>query len=158
MLMVDEPEAAKCLLNRIVDFEMEYYRRLLEAGQGKIDIIRPHDDYGTQISLLFSVDMWREFFRENTKQLTELTHKYNAFYQQHSCGAVRPIIPELINCGVDVLEPLQKVEGAGTTKSLSGIWRKNRIPRRNRHPESSAKRHAGAGSKRSGSLHQFPSP
>lgn len=111
MLMIDEPEAAKCLLNRMVDFELEYYRRLLEAGQGKIDIIRPHDDYGTQISLLFSVDMWREFFRENTKRLTALTHKYNAFYQQHSCGAVRPIIPELIDCGVDVLEPLQKVEG-----------------------------------------------
>lgn len=89
MLMMDDPEAAKCLLNRMVDFETEYYRRLLEAGQGKIDIIRPHDDYGTQISLLFSVDMWREFFRENTKRLTELTHKYNALLSAAflRCGA-----------------------------------------------------------------------
>ncbi len=111
MLMVDEPEAAKRLLERMVDFELEYYKRILEAGEGRIDIIRPHDDYGTQISLLFSVDMWKEFFMENTKKLTALAHKYGAFYQQHSCGAVRPIIPYLIDCNVDVLEPLQKVEG-----------------------------------------------
>ena len=41
----------------------------------------------------------------------ELAHRYGAFYQQHSCGAVGPIIPELIECGVDSLEPLQKVVG-----------------------------------------------
>ena len=111
MLMVDEPEAAKRILDRMVEFELEFYRRIFEAGEGKIDILRPHDDYGTQISLLFSVEMWREFFRENTRKLADLAHRYGAFYQQHSCGAVRPLIPELIACGVDVLEPLQKVKG-----------------------------------------------
>ena len=111
MLMIDSPEVAKRILERMLEFELEYYRRILEAGNGLIDIIRPHDDYGTQISLLFSVDMWREFFMENTKKLTALAHRYNAFYQQHSCGAVRPLIPDFIDCGVDVLEPLQKVKG-----------------------------------------------
>ena len=81
------------------------------AADGQIDFIRPHDDYGTQISMLFSMDMWREFFKENTKRLVNLAHKYGAFYQQHSCGAIAPLIPELIDCGVDVLEPLQKVPG-----------------------------------------------
>lgn len=111
ILMIEEPEVAKRILERMIEFELEYYRRILEAGQGRIDIIRPHDDYGTQISLLFSVDMWREFFMENTKKLTSLAHQYGAFYQQHSCGAVRPLIPELIACNVDVLEPIQKVKG-----------------------------------------------
>lgn len=111
MLMVDEPEVAKAILDRMVDFELEYYRRCFEAAPGKIDILRPHDDYGTQISMLFSAPMWREFFRENTKRLTELAHRYGAFYQQHSCGAVGELIPEFIECGVDVLEPLQKVRG-----------------------------------------------
>lgn len=111
MLMLDEPEAAHYLLDRMVEFELEYYRRCFEAAEGRIDILRPHDDYGTQISLLFSIDMWREFYQENTKKLVELAHKYNAFYQQHSCGAVAPLIPEFIACGVDVLEPIQKVPG-----------------------------------------------
>lgn len=111
LLMMDEPEAAQYLLDRISDFELEYYRRIFEAGKGRVDILRPHDDYGTQISLLFSVDTWKTFYKENTRKLVELAHKYGVFYQQHSCGAVRPLIPEFIDCGVDVLEPLQKVTG-----------------------------------------------
>lgn len=111
ILMIQEPEVAHRILDRMVEFELEYYRRIFEAAEGRIDILRPHDDYGTQISLLFSVDMWREFYFENTKKLTALAHKYGAYYQQHSCGAVRPIIPELIACEVDVLEPIQKVVG-----------------------------------------------
>lgn len=109
--MACEPEFAHKIYDKMVEFELEYYERLLIAADGQIDIIRPHDDYGTQISLLFSIDMWRDYFKENTKKLVNLCHKYGAFYQQHSCGAVRGIIPELIDCGVDVLEPLQKVNG-----------------------------------------------
>lgn len=109
--MAINPEFAHKIYDKMVEFELEYYERILQAANGQIDIIRPHDDYGTQISLLFSVDMWREYFKDNTKKLVDLTHEYGAFYQQHSCGAVRDIIPELIDCGVDVLEPLQKVNG-----------------------------------------------
>lgn len=111
MDMILNPEFAHRIFDRLVEFELEYYERILIAGDGQIDILRPHDDYGTQISLLFSMDMWRDYFEENTRKLVKLAHKYGAFYQQHSCGAVRPIIPALIDCGVDILEPLQKVKG-----------------------------------------------
>lgn len=111
VLMLEEPEVAQRILDRMVEFELEYYRRCFEAGQGKVDVLRTHDDYGTQISMLFSLDMWREFFKENTRKLVELTHSYGAFFQQHSCGAVEPVIEDLIECGVDALEPLQKVKG-----------------------------------------------
>ncbi|MFI3169611.1 MAG: uroporphyrinogen decarboxylase family protein [Faecalibacterium sp.] len=110
ILMMEEPEVAHEILDRMVAFELEYYERCLIAGGGKIDILRPHDDYGTQISLLFSTSMWEEFFAENTKKLVELTHRYGAFYMQHSCGAVGPIIPGLVACGIDALEPIQKVK------------------------------------------------
>lgn len=111
LLMVDYPDTAQYILDQMVNFELEYYRRCFEAAEGQLDILRPHDDYGTQISLLFSPEMWRDFFAENTKKLTRLAHQYGAFYQQHSCGSVSPIISDLIDCGVDVLEPLQKVKG-----------------------------------------------
>ncbi len=111
ILMCEEPEVAQRILDKMVEFEYEYYKRCFEAGEGKVDILRTHDDYGTQISLLFSIDMWREFFKENTKKLVELSHSYGAFFQQHSCGAVSPVIEDLIDCGVDSLEPIQKVEG-----------------------------------------------
>lgn len=109
--MAEEPELIKAMLDRFMDFSIELYTRMFEAGEGRIDLLRPCDDYGTQISLLFSPGMWREFFMDNTKRLVDLAHKYNCFYLQHSCGAVRPIIPLLIECGVDVLEPVQKVRG-----------------------------------------------
>ena len=109
--MILEPDVAHALYDRYVQFELEYYERILIAGDGQIDILRPHDDYGTQQGLLFSVPMWEDYFLENTRKLTELAHRYGAFYQQHSCGAVREIIPSLIKAGVDILEPLQKVNG-----------------------------------------------
>jgi len=109
--MILESDVAHALYDRFVQFELEYYERIFMAADGQADILRPHDDYGTQISMLFSVPMWKEFFEENTKKLVKLAHKYNAFYQQHSCGAIRDIIPSLIECGVDILEPIQKVKG-----------------------------------------------
>ncbi len=111
ILMLDEPEVAKAIFDGMVNFELEHYRRCFEAGGGNVDILRVHDDYGTQISMLFNIDMWREFFKENTKKFAALAHEYNAFFMQHSCGAVAPIIPELIECKVDALEPIQKVAG-----------------------------------------------
>jgi len=109
--MAINPEFARKIYDKMVEFELEYYERIFIAADGQIDILRPHDDYGTQISMLFSVDMWRDFFKENTEKLASLAHKYGAFYQQHSCGAIRQVIPDLILCGVDVIEPVQKVKG-----------------------------------------------
>lgn len=109
--MVLEEDVAHALFDRFVQFELEYYERILMAADGQIDILRPHDDYGTQQNLLFSVQMFDVYFAENTKKLVNLAHKYNCFYQQHSCGAVHDLIPSLIGCGVDILEPLQKVQG-----------------------------------------------
>lgn len=111
MDMLLEPELAKAIFRKFSEFEVEYYGRMMEACDGQFDILRVCDDYGTQNSMLFSREMWDEFFAENTKKLTVLSHKHGGYYMQHSCGAVRPIIPNLIECGVDILNPLQKVVG-----------------------------------------------
>ncbi len=107
MDMVLNPDLAMALFNGLVDYEYEYYKRILEAGKGKIDILRIFDDYGTQNSLQFSVGMWRQFFAENTKRLVDLAHFYGARFMQHSCGYIVPLVPEFITCGVDILDPIQ---------------------------------------------------
>ncbi|MFI3206234.1 MAG: uroporphyrinogen decarboxylase family protein [Clostridia bacterium] len=109
MLMASEPEVAQAIFDGMLEFELEYYKRCFIAGNGKIDILRTHDDFGTQISMLFSEEMWVKFFKNNIKKLCDLSHKYNAFFMQHSCGAVGPLIPHFIDCGVDALDPIQKV-------------------------------------------------
>lgn len=109
--MYEEPELIKAMLDRYCKASYEMYERMYEAANGKVDIIRCCDDYGTQISTLFSTDMWNEFFAKNTKMFVDQAHRHGAYYMQHSCGAIRNIIPSLIACGVDAIEPIQKVQG-----------------------------------------------
>ncbi len=116
MLMIEDPELLHGMLDRYSQFYMEMYERMFEAADGGIDILRCADDYGTQRGLLFSPAMWDEYFAGYTRRLVGLAHKNNAYYLQHSCGGVRDIIPNLISCGVDILEPLQKVPGMEPAK------------------------------------------
>lgn len=73
--MALEPELALAVFNKFVDFELEYYERQFIAGDGQVNILLCNDDYGTQCSMLFSVPMWRDFFKTNTKRIADLAHK-----------------------------------------------------------------------------------
>lgn len=121
MDMLINPELAMALFEKMHQFEMEHYRRVLEAGQGRIDILRTHDDYGSQRGLLFSPELFDTFFAAHTRELVELAHWYGAFFQQHSCGAVAPLIDRFVSLGVDSLEPVQPVEGMDP-ESLGKRW------------------------------------
>ena len=59
--MYEEPELIKAMLDRYCQASYEIYERMYEAANNKIDLIRCCDDYGTQISTLFSPGMWDEF-------------------------------------------------------------------------------------------------
>lgn len=109
--MYEEPELMQAMLDRYCSAVSEIYERMFEAANGQVDILRCCDDYGTQRSMLFSISMWKEFFEKNTRMFAKLAHKHGAYYMQHSCGSVRAVIPKLIECGVDALEPIQKVTG-----------------------------------------------
>lgn len=109
--MLEDPELIKTMLDKYCDSSLEIYERMFIASGDRIDILRCCDDYGTQRGMLFSPAMWDEFFASNTKRFVDVAHKHNCFYMQHSCGAIRSIIPNLIACGVDAIEPLQKVVG-----------------------------------------------
>ena len=113
-MMIEEPELIKTMLKKYCDISLEIYERMFEASGDRIDILCCCDDYGTQQSLLFGPEMWDEFFAENTKRFADLAHRHNCFYLQHSCGAIRKIIPNILRCGADAIEPIQKVTGMET--------------------------------------------
>ncbi len=102
-----EPEIAEYLFRRIVDFYLEYARRTLEAANGGIDILMTGDDFGTQKGPFMSPDMWRRFLRPGFKAFVELGHEFGTKVGHHSCGSIKPIIPDLVDCGLDILNPLQ---------------------------------------------------
>ncbi len=112
MLLGSDPDVAKAIIRQITDFWAGYLRKLLQIGKGRIDIIENCNDFGTQISLFISPEYFREFFRPALQRLYDITHEYGAKVMQHSCGAVAPLIPDFIEMGADILNPIQ-VSAAG---------------------------------------------
>lgn len=102
-----EPEIAEYLFRRITDFYIEYVGRTLEAASGGIDILMLGDDFGTQKGPFMSPNMWRQFLKPGFKQFTELGHRHKTKVAHHSCGSIKPLIPDLIDAGLDILNPLQ---------------------------------------------------
>jgi uroporphyrinogen decarboxylase len=107
MDMALRPEMAHWLMDRFTDFYVAYFDRMLTAAQGRIDILRAADDLGTQRGLFFSPEMFRTFIKPRLKKLIEMTHSHEVKFLFHSCGAIRPVIEDLIEIGVDILDPLQ---------------------------------------------------
>jgi len=103
----DAPERASAIMDHVQAYLMERTRRILEAGRGLIDMIEYNDDVGGQNGMLLSPAMWRRFLKPRLKAFIDLCKPYGVAIRYHSCGGVRPIIPDLIEIGVDVLNPLQ---------------------------------------------------
>ena len=102
-----EPEIAEYVFRRVADFYVEYGRRTLEAAGGGIDILMLGDDFGTQKGPFMSPRMWRRFLRPGFKEFVDLGHRFDCKVGHHSCGSIRPIIGDLIECGLDILNPVQ---------------------------------------------------
>jgi uroporphyrinogen decarboxylase len=105
--MAAEPEMAHYLMDRFTDFYMEYFDRMLTAADGQIDIVRQADDLGTQQSLFFSPEMFRTFIKPRVARFVDLAHSHEVAFMFHSCGSIQPLIEDLIEIGVDILDPLQ---------------------------------------------------
>lgn len=105
--MATQPEMAHWLMDRFTDFYVAFFDRMLTAANGRIDLLRTADDLGTQQGLFVSPAMFRTFFKPRLKKLVDMTHSHGVKFLFHSCGAIRPLIEDLIEIGVDILDPLQ---------------------------------------------------
>jgi len=108
-LLVDfliNPDLVKTLLDILVEIRCEQAKRFAEAG---VDILRLGDDVGSQKGMLMSPEVWRKWLKPGLKKVIKSARDINPeihiFY--HSDGYIEPIIPELIEIGVDILNPVQ---------------------------------------------------
>lgn len=102
-----EPGIARAIFDKIRSFYIEYLTRILESANGKIDIVLTGDDFGSQNGLLLSPAMWDEYLREGFAQYLGLIRQAGAKSMHHTCGSVQPLLPRMIECGLDVLQALQ---------------------------------------------------
>ena len=105
--MIERPEMAHYLFEQFTRFYCEDITRALEATAGGFDLYCEWSDYGTQRALLMSVPMFRTFIVPYLKRLIDVVHGGGVKFMAHSCGAIRPIIPDLIALGIDMLDPIQ---------------------------------------------------
>lgn len=107
MDMAEKPVWAHFLSRKFTDFYLEDYTRAAEITNGRIDLYLVISDLGTQRGPLISTAMFREFVAPYLREMTTLIHSLGGRALYHSCGMIRPFIPDLIACGVDVLDPIQ---------------------------------------------------
>lgn len=118
MWMHTRPDLVEAIVDGFVDYEVAVTRRFLDACDGLLDIAFFGNDFGTQRGLFISPAHWERFFRRPLKRFYDVSHEFGCRVMQHSCGAVRELIPAFIEDGVDMLDPVQ-VRAAGM--SLPGL-------------------------------------
>ncbi len=100
-----DPPFVQRLLNFIIDRNMVMLENFLALPE--IDGVLLGSDWGSQIDLLMSPDVWQEMIRPGEQREYDLIHSYGKDVWIHSCGCIEKIIPSLIEMGVDVLNPVQ---------------------------------------------------
>lgn len=101
------PEIFETIINKIRSFYVSYLERIFGSSAGMIDVIVTGDDFGTQHGLMISRQTWKKYIYPGFKTFIEICHSNNALVLHHTCGSVYEIIPDMIEAGLDALNPLQ---------------------------------------------------
>lgn len=101
------PEIPLYIMDRLTEIYVENVRRVLELAGDRLDMVYFYDDVATQNSLLISRGMWKKYVRPRHARLIEVARAYGKPVMYHCDGAVYPLIPDLIDVGIDVLNPIQ---------------------------------------------------
>lgn len=108
-----EKEFISALLDRMLNIKLAYWEKTLSLVGQDIDILEESDDLGTQERTIFSPKVYQTLLKPRQKVLFDFIHSRTpAKIFFHSCGAVRAFIPDLIEVGIDILNPVQ-VSAAG---------------------------------------------
>ena len=108
--MVDlyqNPDITEAICSRVESYYRERALRVLDAAGGEIDIIGSGGDIGTQRGMMIHPDIWRERIKPYTARLISTFKEMGLSTFYHSCGSLVPVIDDLIESGLDILEPIQ---------------------------------------------------
>ena len=105
--MMTMPEIVRGIMEKVTNFFIDLAKESLKIAKGRIDMVRLHDDIGSQSGLFISKSMWKTFLKPYYQRYFSFYSRYNVKKYYHSCGSIRTIIEDLIEIGLDVLNPLQ---------------------------------------------------
>jgi uroporphyrinogen decarboxylase len=109
MDVVAEPDFMAAALDRIEAIQTAMLERMLTTLGDSLDLVFVSDDMGTQESLLISLPAWDRHFRARLQRWCDLIHRHGKKVFFHTDGAASLLVPRLIECGIDVFNPIQHV-------------------------------------------------
>jgi uroporphyrinogen decarboxylase len=108
MLLAGEPAKAHKFLDELVEIHLANLEKYLAAVGDSIDIIKFGDDLGMQSGPQVSPRMYREFFKPRHKLMWMRAKELaSVVVMLHCCGGVRELLPDLIDAGLDAINPVQ---------------------------------------------------
>ena len=114
MMMAADKKLAGVLFDKLLELKLAFWDLALPRLAGAIDVVAEFDDYGAQSSQLISPRMFRQQLKPRLRilfdRLKQLAPHARRFF--HSCGNVRPLLPDFIEMGVEILNPVH-IRAAG---------------------------------------------
>ncbi len=113
--LLADPDTAGCLLDNVLRLKIEFWDMLLDELGDLVDVVAECDDYGTQQSQLISYATFKQLIAPRLRELCEFVKRKHAekrpagepgYLFFHSCGNVRPYLPDFIDMGIDILNPV----------------------------------------------------
>ncbi|MBO5356119.1 MAG: hypothetical protein J6B09_08655 [Clostridia bacterium] len=108
--MYEEPEWIKDVIETYLTTALDLCQRILDAGY-QFDGIFWYDDMGYKNTPFFSPEMYREIVKPFHKRAVDWAHERGLVTELHSCGYVEPLIPDIIDAGIEMLNPLEVKAG-----------------------------------------------
>jgi len=107
MAMLDHPDLIARITQQMTDSYLDLNEAVFSQCADCIDVFYFGSDFGAQRSLFIGRDAFVRFFKPHMTRLAQHAKGFGLKVMFHTCGAVAEIIPDLIECGIDVLDPVQ---------------------------------------------------
>ena len=116
------PELAHGILERVTEFYVDHFGKMLSAAKGGVDLAFTADDIAGQTGLLMSPKTWEESLKPYHERLNATIHEYGVRVIYHTDGAVLQAVDGLIDMGIDVLQALQFSARGMDPRELKGRY------------------------------------
>lgn len=102
------PDFSDRLIGKIADLKIRFWQTALKELAGVVDVVAEADDYGTQESQLIDPDYFRQLYKPHISRIIKSIEEAapDARIMFHSCGNIRPLIPDFIEMGIDIINPV----------------------------------------------------
>jgi uroporphyrinogen decarboxylase len=117
--ILTQPEVFEAFVRRQHEFYYDLLARCVEVGRGLCDLCWLGDDFAGQQAMLVNPELWRRFIKPYLAEQVAVARRNGMFVLYHSCGAVRPVLPDLIEIGVNALLVFQTTAAGMEVESIA---------------------------------------